>query len=177
MSDLSNYPPDWPEISKQVKDAAGWRCVRCKHPHESPKERIRCDDICDLMRHPDVMQAEFLVNYTNDDPRLDTRHVVYDKQRQRVLTVHHLDGNKANVRWWNLVALCQVCHLIIQAKVKMFRPWLMFEHSEWFKPYVAGFYAYRYLGEDLIRTAVEERLDELLALEGPLTFPTWEEKT
>ena len=23
---LKNYPKNWPEISKQVKDAAGWRC-------------------------------------------------------------------------------------------------------------------------------------------------------
>jgi hypothetical protein len=52
----------------------------------------------------------------------------------------------------------------------------MFEHSEWFKPYVAGFYAYRYLGKEYVRGEVEARLDELLALEGPLTFPTWKEK-
>ena len=28
-----------------------------------------------------------------------------------VLTVHHIDMVKANCRWWNLVALCQRCHL------------------------------------------------------------------
>lgn len=32
------------------------------------------------------------------------------------LTVHHLDGNKANCSRDNLVALCQRCHLHIQAK-------------------------------------------------------------
>jgi hypothetical protein len=41
-------------------------------------------------------------------------------------------------------------------------PW---EHSEWFKPYAAGWYAFTYLGEDLSREEVEARLDELLALE------------
>ena len=41
-------------------------------------------------------------------------------------------------------------------------PW---EHSDWFKPYVAGYYAFAYLGEDLTRAEVEARLDELLALE------------
>lgn len=28
-----------------------------------------------------------------------------------ILTVHHIDGNKSDCRWENLVALCQVCHL------------------------------------------------------------------
>jgi len=57
-----------------------------------------------------------------------------------VLTVHHLDGLKSNCSWWNLAALCQRCHLHIQGKVRMDRIW-MFEHSEWMKPYVAGYYA------------------------------------
>ena len=34
----------------------------------------------------------------------------------RVLTVHHLDGNPANCGYTNLVALCQRCHLHIQAR-------------------------------------------------------------
>lgn len=32
-----------------------------------------------------------------------------------VLTVHHLDGNKANCHWRNLLVCCQRCHLRIQA--------------------------------------------------------------
>ncbi len=31
---VADYPENWPEISRQVKDAAGWRCVRCNHPHD-----------------------------------------------------------------------------------------------------------------------------------------------
>lgn len=34
----------------------------------------------------------------------------------RILTVHHLDGDKSNVSDDNLVALCQVCHLHVQAR-------------------------------------------------------------
>ena len=30
----SDYPADWPEIAKAVKDAAKWRCERCGHDHE-----------------------------------------------------------------------------------------------------------------------------------------------
>lgn len=83
----------------------------------------------------------------------------------RILTVHHLDGDKANVRWWNLAALCQVCHLHIQNKVVMERVY-PYPHSEWFRPYVAGYYAHVYLGLDLSREEVEARMDELLALEA-----------
>ena len=32
-----------------------------------------------------------------------------------VLTVHHINGDKSDVRYENLVALCQRCHLHIQA--------------------------------------------------------------
>ena len=55
------------------------------------------------------------------------------------LTVHHLDGNKSNNERWNLAALCQRCHLSIQGKVFM-PQFYMFEHSDWFKPHVEGFY-------------------------------------
>ena len=30
----SAYPADWKEIARTVKVAAGWRCVRCGHPHD-----------------------------------------------------------------------------------------------------------------------------------------------
>lgn len=82
----------------------------------------------------------------------------------RILTVHHLDGNKANCRWWNLAALCQRCHLEIQGKVHMQQIW-PHEHSDWFKPYAAGWYAFSYLGEEIDRPEAEKRMDELLALE------------
>ena len=90
------YPENWKEIADQVKDEAGWCCIRCGHEHDPP------------------------AGYC--------------------LTVHHLDMNPSNCEWWNLVALCQRCHLQVQAKVVMSRIW-MFEHSGWFKPYVAGYYA------------------------------------
>jgi len=82
----------------------------------------------------------------------------------RILTVHHLNGDKADLRWWNLVALCQRCHLEIQGKVNMDQVWPL-EHTPWFRPYAAGYYAAVYLGEDLMREEVEDRLDELLLLE------------
>ncbi len=76
------------------------------------------------------------------------------------LTVHHLDGDKANSRWWNLAALCQRCHLSIQSRVFMHRVWML-PHTPWFRPYVAGYYAHlRGLPDD--PESVADRLDDLL---------------
>ena len=113
-----DYPQTWDLIAHDVKEAAGWHCVRCGHAH--------------------------------------------DPEAGYSLTVHHLDMNPANCAWWNIPALCQRCHLHIQSKVVMERPW-MFGHSDWFKPYVAGYYAHiRGLCED--REYVEAHLDELLVI-------------
>lgn len=59
----------------------------------------------------------------------------------RVLTVHHLDGNKSNCADWNLAALCQRCHLTVQARVKMDQLFFseILDVSEWFKPHLSGF--------------------------------------
>ena len=64
----------------------------------------------------------------------------HDPKNGYCLTVHHLDLDPANNEWWNIPPLCQKCHLSIQGRVIMEIPW-MFEHSEWFKIYVAGYYA------------------------------------
>lgn len=82
----------------------------------------------------------------------------------RILTTHHFDGNKANDEWWNLMALCQVCHLQVQGKVDPQIPFFL-EHSEWAKPYVAGFYAHKYEGRNITREEANERLGELLTYE------------
>jgi len=71
------YPAEWWEVALRVKDATGWCCEACGHPH---------------------------------DP--DTGYM---------LTVHHIDGDKANVEPYNLIALCQRCHLRAQGKLIRFR--------------------------------------------------------
>lgn len=94
-------------------------------------------------------------------------HTPHDIPSGYMLTVHHLDLNKSNCEWWNLAALCQRCHLQIQHKVIMERPY-MFEHSDWFKPYAAGYYAHRNgLPHDKI--FVLAMLDQLLDFGRP--FP------
>lgn len=77
-------------------------------------------------------QRDVLRNNFHDDVTWD--HLIDPplSLEPQLLTVHHLDGDKANLAWWNLTALCQVCHLEIQAKVVMERVY-PFEHSDWFK--------------------------------------------
>jgi hypothetical protein len=129
----SYYPPNWAQISQAVKDAAGWKCVRCGREHDT------------------------LAGY--------------------MLTVHHLDLDPSNCAWWNCPALCQRCHLVIQAKVIMERGW-MFDHSGWFKPYAAAYYGVRagrlpattnYFDSLILvrRAFVETWLDYLLSLGKP----------
>lgn len=151
------YPLAWhkgePSVKDLVRETAGNRCVRCGHPYVKREhgkgEWSPCDDRC-----------------THGGPLRRTgagAERVYEAQ-WRILTVHHLTGVKADLRWWNLVALCQRDHLQIQGRVRMEQVY-PYEHSDWFKPYAAGYYAATYLGEDLTREEAVERLDELLALE------------
>jgi len=51
----------------------------------------------------------------------------------------HIDGDKSNNSYWNLASLCQRCHLHIQSKVYISQ-FYMFEHTEWFKSHVSGYY-------------------------------------
>lgn len=184
------YPLAWHRTLKhETRRLAGHRCVRCLHPYEVGAHRMEavndagsssarfeswtpCDERC---LHAGPLRIRV------DDPAMPGEYPDLDLHKgpigpltaivnapiealARILTVHHLDGDKANCRWWNLAALCQRCHLTIQGRVVMARVW-PWEHSDWFKPYVAGYYASVYLGEELERDAVEARLEELLALE------------
>lgn len=147
------YTTDWKAISQATYEAVGYRCVRCGHPYVKGTHGLGewspCDHKC-----------------THGGPvRVDHYPIDGTEAQWRILTCHHFDGNKANNAWWNLMALCQRCHLQIQGKVNPETPYF-FEHSEWIKPYVAGFYAHKYLGLSLTREEVEARLDELLSIEA-----------
>ena len=68
-----------------------------------------------------------------------------DSKTGHVLTVHHLDGNKANCADWNLAALCQRCHLHIQAKVDMDQMFFteIIRVSPWFQRHLDGYLSSR----------------------------------
>lgn len=160
-----------PAIKDTVRAEAGHRCERCGHPYPPgiakryPRgEWTPCDEQC---RHGGPVrwqQASTLGEWTYYDG-IDETIALYVEARWRILTVHHLNGVKYDCRWWNLAALCQRCHLAVQGHVLMERVY-QFEHTDWFKPHAAGWYAWSYLGEELSRDETIARLDELLALEA-----------
>ena len=88
----------------------------------------------------------------------------HDPPNGYALTVHHFDGNKSNCEWWNLMALCQRCHLRVQGRVNPEISYFL-EHSAWAKPYIAGFYAKKYEHRLIDRAEAERRLEELLSHE------------
>lgn len=149
-------------IKDMIRTLNGGRCERCRHPYEhGDGEWSRCDVAC---RHRGPLRVGDLA--VEDSPPglwLDDGRPV--EARWRILTVHHLTGDKTDCRWWNLAALCQRCHLAIQGRVNMAQVW-PHEHSDWFRPHAAGYYAWTHLGEELGREETIARLDELLALEA-----------
>lgn len=149
MTFTGEYPDDWPEIAQGVKEAAGWRCVRCGHP-DPPRTDFGAD------RH----------SYRAGMHPCDDGCFGHERDgKQRVLTVHHFDNDKSNCAWWNLGALCQVCHLKTQAKIVMGQQYL-WHHAWWFRVYVAGYYAH-INGFELTREEVEAHMYEWLKLGQP----------
>lgn len=163
------YAKDGKARRLQVRADAGHRCIRCGHPFKSGEhgkgEWSPCDDRC-THSGPIRWRSHTLNEWTIcDRPVAAMRELALEVEAQwRILTVHHLDGDKGNDAWWNTLALCQRCHLQIQGKVNPHIPWML-SHSDWFKPYVAGFYAHKYEGRMIEREEAERRMDELLAYE------------
>ena len=88
--DRSRYSPDWPKISRQVREAAGWCCCQCDRPCLRPGESW----------------AEFGTRAIALGWGLELH-----KPGRFVLTVGHLDQNPRNDDPTNLAALCSVCHI------------------------------------------------------------------
>ncbi len=86
--DRSKYPPDWPAISKKIRKLAEWRC--------------ECRGRCGLDHGGERCGA------ANGEPHPVTGSRV-------VLTVAHLDHDTTNNGDSNLMALCQRCHLALDA--------------------------------------------------------------
>lgn len=167
------YAEDGPARRLKVREEAGHRCIRCGHPFETGKhgkgEWTPCDEQCNhkgpIRKIMPRTGTECLIasNLTAGDlVRLGDK----IEAEWRILTVHHFDGDKSNDAWWNTLALCQRCHLTIQCRVDPEIPFFL-EHSEWAKPYVAGFYAWKYESKMVTRAEANARLDELLAHELP----------
>ncbi len=100
------YPKDWPEISREVREAAGWRCEECRVPdgawgwREPGGRFIRVNK-----RRVRQVGLAFHVEEVDGSRR---------KVFRIVLTVAHLDHVPENVGTPgvrpNLRAWCQRCH-------------------------------------------------------------------
>ena len=102
------YPPNWREISRAVRDAAGHRCEFCGVPDGAVGWRdargrfVALDPlrlaVCQWPRPP------FTVTFVAHPPRVI-------RVFQVVLTVAHLDHTPEHCERANLRAWCQRCHL------------------------------------------------------------------
>ncbi len=169
------YPPDWPAIGDRVRAEAGHRCIRCGHRYKTGEhgkgEWTPCDEHCRHRQPLAVLNPETgeikMAPGSGATAACMLANVPKGFQvvaQWRILTVHHLDGNKSNCEWWNLLSLCQRCHLTVQTRLNPQLPYFL-EHSEWFKPYAAGFYAHKYESRNITREEATARLTELLAYE------------
>lgn len=173
----NDYNADGKQQRREARERAGNRCLRCGHPYEcgahGKGEWTQCDSGCTHAGELRITQkggaksllnASHTVKFMLSPSYRGGSSIVSIEAHWRILTVHHFDGNKSNDAWWNTLALCQVCHLHIQGKVDPEVPFFL-EHAEWLKPYVAGFYAWKYEGTMITMEEAKTRLDELLAYE------------
>lgn len=162
------YPADWKQISDATWAAAGHRCIRCGHPYRKGEhgrgEWTPCDASCRHVGPFGVMKDGVMILVSDRLAKEYSLELKPVYAAWRIGTVHHLDGNKSNCVWWNLLALCQRCHLTIQSRVNPEQPYML-EHSEWFKPYVAGFYAHKYERRTITREQAVAEMDQLLTHE------------
>lgn len=89
-ADYGTYPPDWPAISKRIRERSGGRC--------------ECHGECCLHRGRRCTEL-------NGQPAVYARGVI-------VLTVAHLDHVAEHCDDDNLRAMCQRCHLAYDAPRK-----------------------------------------------------------
>jgi hypothetical protein len=105
------YGPGWPAISRQVREEAGQRCERCAAPNGELIARGAGDRAGTYMVETGEVRDD-----TTGAVLGVARGSEYDVARmvKVVLTVAHLDGTLDHRRD-NLAALCQQCHLRLDA--------------------------------------------------------------
>lgn len=179
MGSGKGYPPEWDAVSLETKLEAGFRCVRCGHPNgwfSAPGNDHLLASSSFAHRHLAHGASVPRVYPTPDGGAWIRHHLMPcdqlcthdpDVADHRILTVHHLDGVKANLAWWNLAALCQIDHLSVQGRVILSQTY-MHPHSRWFMPFAGGYYAATVLGiTDVTREEVESGMARFLSAGQP----------
>lgn len=94
------YPPDWDDISRQVREEAGQKCEWCGVANGAVGARDRTGEWHD---EEDIHEMNAGVG--------DRLFGEWPKIIRIVLTVAHIDHDTTNGDRSNLAALCQRCHL------------------------------------------------------------------
>lgn len=112
-----DYPPDWAELTRTVKAAAGWRCEWCNAPHNavirriSPHNPISWTAVEKVYNKPSIPFQIDLQRCWELTANMSWARLRYHGLTRIILTTAHLDRNTKNNARENLAALCQRCHL------------------------------------------------------------------
>lgn len=104
----SDYPPNWPELTHQVKEEAGWQCEWCHAPHKAIIQRNGPHDPSGWTTVQGVKETG--LGWVGTET-LTWNRLRFHGLTKVILTTAHLDRNTKNNDRDNLAALCQRCHL------------------------------------------------------------------
>lgn len=87
----ARYPADWKEISRRVKDAAGWRCaacgMKCRMPGEPFDTHRRTLTVHHIDHRPENCSPENLIALcAGCHLRADAQHHAETRQKKRSVT-------------------------------------------------------------------------------------------
>lgn len=102
------YPENWPEISLQVREKAGWCCEWCQAKNKTVIQRKP------VRTMPDWVEVLFVHETTGayeSTEKMIWKRLKFHGLTRIVLTTAHLDRDPSNNDLDNLAALCQRCHL------------------------------------------------------------------
>lgn len=102
------YPDNWPEISLQVRENAGWCCEWCQAPNKTVIQRKP------VRTMPDWVEVLFVHETTGayeSTEKMIWKRLKFHGLTRIILTTAHLDRDPGNNELDNLAALCQRCHL------------------------------------------------------------------
>ena len=120
-----DYPPDWDEISLDVRAKAGNRCEWCGAPNKKVIYRTRTRPVeTQLMLNCSREFRTYAVDWrrvyeisapgscvVEKTEKMDWPRLRFHGLTRIILTVSHLDRDRTNNERSNLAALCQRCHL------------------------------------------------------------------
>ncbi len=115
--DYKDYPPNWKQIRADILLRAGNCCEKCKVPNRVWITRGTTISGKAAYQLPNgfFYDAETGGGLSEDESEFKNEP---DKMIQVVLTIAHLDHQKANADYDNLRAWCQRCHIRYDASSK-----------------------------------------------------------